>query len=200
MAAPDDLTSFHVGRAKSGDAESLSWVVDRFTPLLRAHARYRIGKTLQSRYDPEDLVHEVWAIALPRLPDLPPRDARNTPVVLRFLTTTLFNLLRGLVRKESRGRADGIQESTDEIAEARSGVVTKIARDERSGTLHAAIEQLEPRDREILVLRGIEQNPYNQIAAILGEDAKILAVRYGRVLTKLKKLLPGSVVDELVDE
>jgi DNA-directed RNA polymerase specialized sigma24 family protein len=45
-------------------------------------------------------------------------------------------------------------------------------------------------------LRGIEQESYKAIAAQLGEDAAVLAVRYQRALAKLRRELPGSIFDE----
>ena len=96
---PDAVTTIHVQRAKHGDEASLDWVVRRFTPLLLAQARYRLGASLRTHYDPEDLVSEVWAIALPRLPDLTVRDGRATPVLVKFLATTLLFRVNSLMRK-----------------------------------------------------------------------------------------------------
>ena len=42
----DQLTTFHVRRAREGDAPSLEWIVNRFAPVLLANARYRLGKGL----------------------------------------------------------------------------------------------------------------------------------------------------------
>ena len=50
----------------------------------------------------EDLVQEVWAVALPRLKDLVPRDDRLTPVLVRFLSQTLLNIYCNLMRKHIR--------------------------------------------------------------------------------------------------
>src|SRR5262245_40615244 len=49
---PDAVTSIHVQRAKHGDEASLDWIVRRFTPLLLAQARYRLGASLRAHYDP----------------------------------------------------------------------------------------------------------------------------------------------------
>ena len=62
----DQLTTFHVRRAREGDAPSLEWVVNRFAPVLLANARYRLGKGLSKIYDPEAIVNDVWAVALPK--------------------------------------------------------------------------------------------------------------------------------------
>ena len=62
-----DLTTFHVRKAVGGDDDSLGWVVTRFSPVLMAQADYRLGAQLRALYDPEDLVADVWAVAIPKL-------------------------------------------------------------------------------------------------------------------------------------
>src|SRR5262245_53247125 len=94
--APEDPTTYHVRRAREGEESSLRWVVARFTPLLRAAADYRLGKHLRGLYEPEDLLQDVWAVALPRLGDLIPRSERYTPVLLKFLSTTLLRRIQHL--------------------------------------------------------------------------------------------------------
>src|SRR5262245_7043472 len=174
---PPDLTSFHVRRAEAGDARSLEWVVKRFSPLLLAQAEFRLGQRLRRLCEPEDLVNEVWAIALPRLADLSSREGRRTPVLIRFLATTLLNRVNDLVKVEitgPRGRRQAVgparRADTDLFAKLpadSSGVVTSAVRRERNGAIAKALKELEPQDREIIMLRAIEQNPGSTVAFIL---------------------------------
>ncbi len=80
-----------------------------------------------------------------------------------------------------------------------TGILTRAVRDERRDAVIEALEELEPRDREILVLRGIEQHSYAAIGAILQADPEVLPMRYRRALERLRKRLPGSVYEELID-
>ena len=41
--ADQNLTTLHVRQAVAGDLDSQSWIIERFTPLLLAQARYRSG-------------------------------------------------------------------------------------------------------------------------------------------------------------
>ena len=50
------------------------------------------------------------------------------------------------------------------------------------------------------MLRGIEQQPYKAIAALVEVDEKVLPMRYQRALARLRKELPGSIYDELISE
>ena len=60
--------------------------------------------------------------------------------------------------------------------------------------VRAALEQLDPTDREILALRYFDGLEYNQIAVILGiEKPNTVNQRTLRALLKLRKLIPRSL-------
>ena len=202
---PRNVTSQHVRRAEDGDAESLDWIVRRFSPVLLAQAQHRLGPKLRVHCDPEDLVDETWAIVLPRLSELTARDGRSTPVLMRFLATTMLHRVNELVRRYVRGpagrRAADAGEHTanplDSLPSPTTGVVRRAVRDETHRIVLAAMESLEPPEREIIVLRAIEQNS-NQTAALLLElTPSAASMRYSRALEKLRARLPGSVFDEI---
>jgi len=91
--------------AREGDPLALGQMVERFTPWLLVQARYRLGGRLKHLCDPEDLVNDVWAVAFPRLRGLDARDGRYTPVLVRFLSTTLLHRLEDLIDKHLISRA-----------------------------------------------------------------------------------------------
>lgn len=192
----------HVRRAVQGDAESLSWVVARLSPLLRAQAEFRLGPGLRSQHDAEDMVHEAWLVALPQLGNLPLRDGRLTPVLLRFLSTTLLYKIQNLVRQRlRRGPAEHLDVSVpaSDLADPRSGVISAAVRRERRDQVHESIAALAAIDREVLLLKGIEQQSNQTIALLLGIEPAAVAMRYQRALQRLRAALPRSVFDELDD-
>ena len=213
---PRDETSVHVRRAEAGNGKSLQWVVERFSPLLLAQANYRMGAKLRAFYDVDDLVNDVWAIALPRLAELGAREGRSTPVLVRFLATTLLHrvqkLLKRYIAESRRTRAGGNVESDgdgdsarekrpiENLAAQTSGVVTHAVRRELQGVVASALAELEPRDREILLLRGLEQNSNGTVALLLGLAPSAVTMRYRRALERLRARLPGSVFDQLPGE
>ena len=195
---PDAVTTIHVQRAKHGDEASLDWIVRRFTPLLLAQARYRLGASLRTHYDPEDLVSEVWAIALPRLPDLTVRDGRATPVLVKFLATTLLFHANGLMRRLAirSARPGPVVDLAAALADGTSGIVTNAVRRETEGAVTKALGGLDPSDREIILLRAVEQNSNKTVAVLLGIEPNAASKRYQRALEKLRARVPGSVFDD----
>ncbi len=202
----DDMTTMHVRRAVGGDLTSLGWVVSRLAPLLMAQASWRLGPSLRRYYDPEDLVSDAWAVTLPRLSTLPMRDGRISPVLLRFLSTALVNRVNNLAKKHlRRGRGNADPPSTDDsegdilaaIPADASGVVTAAVKREVRSQVITCIDELDPVDREILMLRGIEQRTPQTVAQLLGLTTDAVGMRFHRALKRLRERLPGSVFDDL---
>ena len=195
---PNHPTTLHVRRAKDGDGESLAWLVRRLSPLLYAQARLRLGPALRRSIDPDDLVQDVWSVALPALPELEAHEGRETPVLVRFLATTLLYRVNELARRQARRAGEGDPPPASEVEPPDgSGVVTRFAREEARGAVIQAIDSLDERDRQVVVLRGIEQVSNENAAELLGESANAVSLRYNRALAKLRAKLPASIFDEL---
>lgn len=198
--SPDTFdTSFHAKAAADGDLDSVSWIVDRFTPLLLAQADRRMGTSLRRHYDPEDVVNDVWGIALPRLGSLDAAGRRHAPVLVKFLGTTLLRRIRDLARKRL-GAAKAEPEQHDEPAADVTGVITGLEKSEDRDLVWQALTELAPADRDVVVFRGIEQRSHKEIAALLEIDRGTVAVRYHRALRKLREKMPRSVFEDLPDE
>lgn len=205
-ADPSDLTTLHVRRAVAGDRDSRSFLIEKFTPLLLVQARYRLIGAAARHCEPEDLVQETWAIALPRLQDLRAREDRLTPVLLKFLATTLLRCATQVLRRHVLRRPQAVAppgddaSRTDPVAQLPhdvSGVVTRLCRRDRVDAVQAAIAALSREEQEVLVLRGIEQHGNGEVAQMLGLDDSSVTRRYQKALSALRAALPDSIVDEL---
>jgi RNA polymerase sigma factor (sigma-70 family) len=199
-----DLTTFHTARAVAGEADSLAWIIERFQPILRAHAADCLGQRLGRQLDPEDLVQETWAITLPRLAELEPRQGRLTPVLARFLATVMVRLANRLLQKHLLRRAEHRDRPLDAersafaaLAEPTRGLLTRLLHSERDGALRALLEELPSEERQLLLLRAFEQRPTREVAAILGLAPGAVDTRYSRLRARLRERLQGTLFDEL---
>jgi RNA polymerase sigma-70 factor (ECF subfamily) len=194
----------HVARAASGDRASVEWLVARLSPLLRSHAAYRLGSVLRRHYDPDDLVHDAWLAVLPRLDAIGTDEARRrTPALLRYLCNTIVYRIGKLARRHARNGGTGVAAPdaappVDLPAEI-TGAVTRAVRDERHDQLHTSLAELDDGDREIVLLRGVEQLSAKATAAMLGIGVEAAHKRYQRALARLRQRLPDSVFAELDD-
>jgi RNA polymerase sigma-70 factor (ECF subfamily) len=189
------LTTLHVHRAKDGDGASLDWLVARVTPLLLAQARRRVGPQLARKVDPEDVVQDVWAIALPRLPQLAEPGGRATPTLMRFLASTLLYRVNDLLRR-SAVRAEQ-EEPRSTLPEATRGPLQRALESEISAQIASALQTLADRDQELIVLRLIEQNTNAEVARLLDLKPNSAAQAYGRALERLRERVTDPLLDEL---
>ncbi|MCK5945432.1 MAG: sigma-70 family RNA polymerase sigma factor, partial [Planctomycetes bacterium] len=169
-----------------------------------AQARYRLRGELGRLSEPADIVQDVWLRVLPRLDELTP-EQRFTPVLVSYLSRAVLFQINNVMRTALRRRARGSAAAPDdgdwcEAFDERTGVVSAAVRSERRDAVSAAIEALGEEDREVVVLRAIEQHPNQVAAGMLGVDPGTLAVRYHRALKKLRDELPDSVFAEFADD
>ncbi len=193
-------TTMHARAAIAGDPKSLDWLVARLEPLLVAQARYRLGPGARREVEPEDLVSGAWMITLPRLADLVAREGRITPVLLKFLTTAIANQVRNLTSRRQRrqGAVLALLDETDlEAVDETQGVAARVQDRELHEQVRQAIDELEQNDREIVILRGIEQQPAKAVSDQLGISAPAVDQRYSRALRRLRERLPQSVFAEI---
>jgi RNA polymerase sigma-70 factor (ECF subfamily) len=72
----------------------------------------------------------------------------------------------------------------------------RLLRDELRGRVQAALAQLPPRDREVLVLRHLEQLSTQDTAAVLGITLGAVKTRHLRALERLRSLLGEDFAEE----
>lgn len=197
-------TTVDVRRAQAGDAEALERLVRRLWPLLVADAGFRLRKAGLRSAEPEDVASEAWAAALPKLAGLGKDGGRRTPVLLAFLSTAVRNVVGTMIRRrEFRGTPQSIGEASGDApppAADATGVVTAAARAERHDLVHAALARLDEIDRDVLLLRGVEQRSPAEVAALLDLAPSAATMRYKRALERLRAELPDSVFADLAEE
>lgn len=198
---PSGQTSVQLRAALAGDEESLGWLVQHLSPLLYAQARWRLGSLMGHVCDPDDLVQDAWLVALPRLHELPRRDGRATPVLLRFLSTTILNRINNLAKMQLRRGSSiddaGATDAAAGLSQSITGVVTAAVRAERRQLVLESIDALDPIDREVLLLRAVEQRSARTTAELLHISVDAVAMRYVRARQRLRARLPDTLLREL---
>ncbi|MCA8951872.1 MAG: sigma-70 family RNA polymerase sigma factor [Planctomycetes bacterium] len=202
---PSALTTVIVRDAVAGRPDAIQAICEKFTPALMVCARRHLKGGLADHYEPADLVQDVWIRVLPRLPDINERDGRVTPVLMRFFATTLKNHYCNLLSKHIKGKPKQIgsggdaggNSPLDQVSATITRVASRLVRDEKNEVLYATIDELDERDREVIILRGLEQMSHDQVAQVTGESESAVRNRYSRARQKLLARLPGSLFAEL---
>lgn len=196
-------TSIRIRGAIAGAHGDLEWVIERLTPMLLAQARYRMRGRLQRIWEAEDIVAHAWQVTLPRLKDLIARDGRFGPVLIKFLSTAILLRVNELLRFEvRRAAADGsaAEGLVAQQPDPATGVWTRIVQRERAGLVQQAIDRLGAEDREVIVLRLVEQRTAAEVGAVLDIAPGAVNVRLHRALGRLREALPAAVFDDLATE
>lgn len=192
-------TSRRLREAVGGDAAAVSWLVERFDPVLFAAACHQLGPALRRHFDPHDLVMDVWAVALRRLPELDLADAPGGRRFVAFLSASMRNVVNELLRRSARLGVTAPPVSEDEAPASVTSVTGRISHRELRERFASVLEELPDVDREIVVLRGLEQLPYEEIARVVDVAPGALAARFHRALERLRRKLPESMLEELDD-
>jgi RNA polymerase sigma-70 factor (ECF subfamily) len=69
----------------------------------------------------------------------------------------------------------------------------RLIRDEMRARVRSALGRLDPRDREVLVLRYLEGLTTDEIAAVLGVRSGAVKMRHLRALERLRGMLDGEL-------
>lgn len=171
---------------------------DRLKRLIRC----RMDRRLQGRIDPSDVVQDACIEAAKRYDEYQ-RNARMPFYLwLRFLTVQQLMIvhrqhlgakMRSVEREVSLQGGETPSVNVALLANVMSGNFTSpssaVARKELQARLIAALDALDPKDREILTLRHFEQLNTVESAQVLGISEGLASTRYGRAVRKLLAVL-----------
>jgi RNA polymerase sigma-70 factor (ECF subfamily) len=204
MGADSSDVAELVKLAASGDPGSWAELMKRYRSRLRRMVSFRMDSRLQGRVDPSDVVQDVCLEAWQCLGSYVSQPSTPFFVWLRSVAGhKLGDLHRhhlGARMRDARREVSLYQGSlpgatSAALAAQLLGHFTRpseaAVRAERKAQLQAALNAMDPIDREVLALRHFEQLTVSEAAAVLGIKEKAAGMRYTRALRRLKEILTG---------
>jgi RNA polymerase sigma-70 factor (ECF subfamily) len=198
-ASQEPNTDQLVEAAASGDQQARGTLLERHRERLRRMIAVRLDPRLAPRLDPSDIVQETLAEADRRLDEyLGDRAVAFYPWLRQIATDRLGMAhrrhLRAGRRTVAREEPGGLPEgSALQLAERVLGSggspSAGLMREERRQQVRKALEELPERDREVLVLRYLEQHSTAQTAEVLGLSQGAVKMRLLRAVQRLHELL-----------
>lgn len=198
-AEPD--TEELLARAKQGDERAGVEAIARQRERLKKMLGHRMDRRLKARLDPSDVIQESMIVASQRLGEFFRQERVPFYVWLRSLTfERLVDMQRAHLyakrRSVSREERSVLSLPDESVAELASRLVdvagdprAGMVREELRGRVRNALDRLSPDDREVLVLRHLEQLSVAETAGALGVKESTVKVRALRALKKLRELL-----------
>jgi RNA polymerase sigma-70 factor (ECF subfamily) len=191
-------TEHLLARAEQGDPSAAGQLLERHRARLKRMVAVRLDRRLAARVDPSDVVQESLAEAARRLPEyLRDRPLPFYPWLRRLTADRLAVLYRRHVRAANRavGREEpplpdqSAVKLADRLFARHSAPSARLRRQERRDRVRVALAALAERDREVLVLRYLEELSVGEIAAVLDLTEMAVYARHLRALKRLKDLL-----------
>jgi RNA polymerase sigma-70 factor, ECF subfamily len=150
---------------RSGDRAAFTALVQRYeAPLLR-HARALLGAGPAH----EDVVQEVFLKLAQVPPDVPPECGGDAELERLHLTAWLHKVTRNAcmdaMRSEARRRRREHEAASDE---GHSGDFAQVDERDTRAAVRRELERLPVDQREVLVLRLLDERSYREIAEITG--------------------------------
>jgi RNA polymerase sigma factor (sigma-70 family) len=167
----------------SASAPAVARPQSRFDQLIVDHQQQitrLVHRLLGWSPDVEDVVQDVFVDAFKSFSKFNAQASVQT-----WLTRIAINRCRSHQRKQWIRRMFPLplEESRGERA------VDQLDQQETHSQVHAAIQQLNHRDRELIVLRYLEEQPIDAIANTLNLKPNVVNVRLNRARARLEKIL-----------
>jgi RNA polymerase sigma-70 factor, ECF subfamily len=193
-----------IERAARGDEQARHQLLDRHRARLRQMVALRLDHRVAARVDPSDIVQEALFDAARNLDNyLRQRPLPFYPWLRQFAWERLVDEHRKHLHARRRSVAleaippeslldQSAAHLSDRLLAGGTSPSRFLIRDELRLRVRSALAEMAPHDREVLVLRYLEQLSMAEIAAILGISEGGVKSRHMRALLRLRALLDGD--------
>jgi RNA polymerase sigma-70 factor (ECF subfamily) len=208
MTPPDSEIEELIARAAGGDDSACQQLLvlhrDRLCRMVAAHLDGRLA----ARIDASDVVQETLLEAARKLSDyLRQRPIAFYPWLRRIAWEHLLKAQerhviarRRSVAREQRLSPEASDASVlalaDRLVAPGTSPSNRLLREEQRDRVRDALGQLPEKDREVLVLRYLEQLSFGEIAEVLAVNEAAVKMRHTRALVRLSPLLTADDHEE----
>lgn len=188
---------------RSGGERAVAELLDRYRHKLLRMITLRLDGRILGKVDSEDVLQDAFIETARRIQDYLDRPSVPFFVWLRQITSQI------LIDTHRRYLGAKMRDANLEVTSYRMGsaatssamLVAQLAdslttpsqcavREEMLCSLNRALEDLDQIDREVLVLRHLEELSNDEVAQILGIDKYAASKRYLRALKRLRLAMP----------
>jgi RNA polymerase sigma-70 factor, ECF subfamily len=204
MEVPD-RTDELLTRLRAGDDPAVGELFDLYRDRLWRMLYVRLDRRIARRVSPDDVLQEAFLDVARRIGEYLADPAVPVYVWLRFLTVQRMQLLQRMhlgAEMRAAGAEVSLPQNGVSFASAESmagqlvGHMTSPSqaaiRHELQDRLRAALDEMDPLDREVLALRHFEELGNNEVAQILAISKDAASKRHMRALKRLKGILTAA--------
>jgi RNA polymerase sigma-70 factor (ECF subfamily) len=181
------VTTDLLREARDGSDDALDRLFQRCAPKLLALIRLRLGRELRQRVESRDVLNETLLKAFERLDQL---TAQDGAALMGWLARIAENEIHDLRDYHGRQRRDAACEvhdpgALDGLAARVRSQTSRLALREELERLEAALQDLEAPQREVVVLRKLEELSFPEIGQRMDRSADACRMLYARAMAAL---------------
>jgi RNA polymerase sigma-70 factor, ECF subfamily len=207
MVLEDSTTEELLLSAGRGDRAARERLLSQHRQRLRQMIAFRIDRRLAARVDPSDVVQEALTEASQKLSSyIRTRPVPFYPWLRQLAWQRLIELHRRHIRAQKRSVTreepqamflpdESALELANRLLCRGSSPIAHLLRDEQRSRVQAALLRLPSRDREVLIMRHLEQLSTAEMAAVLGVSEGAIKVRHLRALERFRDRLIATGED-----
>jgi len=180
--------------ARSGSEEALNQLFMRVSPRLLTLIRLRLGRTLRSQLESRDILQATLMNAFEGVDQLQAPDTRS---LMAWLARIADNVIRDHADYHRRQRRDAalrvpLTGAAGDLADQVRSLSSRVALDVEMERVEAALEEMEPDHREVILLRHFEELPFRDIGERMGRSSDACRMLLARAMTALTLRLRGA--------
>jgi RNA polymerase sigma-70 factor, ECF subfamily len=205
MMSAGERTPALLDRLRSGEGEALGELFELHRERLWRMVHVRLDRRVSRRVSADDVLQEAFLDMAGRIREYLDNPAVSFYVWLRFLTIQRMQMIqrahlgaqkRDVTQEVSLAGRGVVPASADSMAGQLVGHLTSPSqaaiRHELQERLRAALDAMDPLDREVLALRHFEELGNNEVAAVLGISKDAASKRHVRALVRLREILTDA--------
>jgi RNA polymerase sigma-70 factor (ECF subfamily) len=187
-------------QARDGDQEALGKLLGHYSNYLWVLSRVQVGKRLQGKVDPADLVQETFLEAHRHFSTF---RGQTEPELVSWLRQILGGVLSNLLRRYLGTKRRNIlleREIANEMDQSSQAIgwmpvdpgptpSKNAAQRERGVMLANALGRLPEDYRDVIILRYLEDLPFAEVAERMGRSVDSVQKLWVRGLAQLRKSL-----------
>jgi RNA polymerase sigma-70 factor (ECF subfamily) len=187
---PAEETAQLFERARRGSPAEMGAFYERCARKLLPLIRLRMGRDLRAELESRDILQAVLLKSFERLGQV-----QEPAAVMGWLARIAENEIRDQADRRHRQRRDAarnvpVDEAASLPSPVRQALSLAILTDETE-RLERALESLPESDRELIVMRKLEERTFREIGARLGKSEDACRMAFSRAMSALTLRLVG---------
>jgi RNA polymerase sigma-70 factor (ECF subfamily) len=200
-----ERTAVLLDRVRAGQEQALGELFTLYRERLWRMLYVRLDRRLASRASPDDVLQEAFLDVARRVGEYLAAPTVPFYVWLRFLTVQRMQMLHRahlgaqardvtleVPLREGGGPPASSESMAGQLVSRMTSPSQAAIRHELQERLRAALDAMEPLDREVLALRHFEELSNNEVAEVLGISKDAASKRHVRALKRLKEIFTDA--------